>query len=103
LETIKMTTKPKTHGGKRDGAGRPPAQPVLMAETGNSDPKIFLLALMNDPSQDMRLRSDAAKALMPFLHTKLGGAGKKENQAEAAKKVASGKFAASAPPVRLVR
>ena len=55
---------------------------------------------MNDAGEDMKLRLDAAKILMPFVHTKKGEGGKKENQQEAAKKVAS-RFSQSAPP-RLV-
>ena len=63
----------------------------------HSDPKQFLLAAMNDGELDPKLRVDAAKALMPFVHQKLGEGGKKEQQAEAAKRVAS-KFAAAMPP-----
>ena len=95
-------------GGKREGAGRKPAEiqrleiPVPVAETlAHKDPKVFLLALMNDLEADVRIRADAAKALMPFMHNKLGEGGKKDQQQDAAKKVAGGKFAAAAPP-RLV-
>jgi phage terminase small subunit len=52
---------------------------------------------MNDLEADVKLRADAAKALMPFMHTKLGEGGKKEQQAEAAKKIAS-KFTSATPP-----
>ena len=105
MKTIKMTTKPKpkTHGGKRAGAGRPPNPPILSDLPGNDDPMEFLREVMNDASQDMRLRADAAKALMPFLHQKKGEGGKKDEQATAAQKVANGKFAPSAPPIKLVR
>lgn len=72
-------------------------QRVTLAHT---DPKLFLLALMNNLEADVKLRVDAAKALMPFMHTKLGEGGKKEQQQDAAKKVA-GKFSVAAPP-RLV-
>jgi len=37
------------------------------------DPQSFLLAVMNDPAQKMRLRIAAAKALMPYFHPKIGG------------------------------
>jgi phage terminase small subunit len=67
----------------------------------HKDPKVFLLALMNDLEADVRIRADAAKALMPFMHNKLGEGGKKDQQQDAAKKIAGGKFAAAAPP-RLV-
>lgn len=62
-----------------------------------SDPKDFLMAVMNDLESDMKTRSEAAKALMPFMHQKLGEGGKKEGQKAAAEKVAS-RFSASAPP-----
>ncbi|WP_250483292.1 terminase small subunit [Caballeronia sp. GaOx3] len=61
------------------------------------DPKAFLIAAMNDGATEFKLRVDAAKALMPFVHHKLGEGGKKEQRDEAAKKVAS-KFAPAAPP-----
>src|SRR5690606_21607763 len=54
-----------------------------------SDPQDFLKALMNDAGEDMKLRVDAAKALMPFVHQRKGEGGKKEAKQEAAKKVAS--------------
>ena len=44
------------------------------------------------------LRIDAAKALMPYLYQRKGETGKKEEQQETAKKVSSGRFAASPPP-----
>ncbi|AJY00690.1 MULTISPECIES: terminase small subunit [pseudomallei group] len=72
----------------------------LNAMTNFTDPKAFLIAAMNDARTEPKLRIDAAKALMPFVHKKLGEGGKKEQSAEAAKKVAS-RFAPSAPP-RLV-
>lgn len=67
----------------------------------HKDPKDFLLAIMNDVEADHRLRVDAAKALMPFIHQKKGESGKKEDQAAAAKKVAS-RFASAAPPKLVV-
>jgi len=62
-----------------------------------SDPKDFLKALMNDAGEDMKLRMDAAKTLMPFVHQRKGEGGKKEAKQEAAEKAAS-RFAPSAPP-----
>lgn len=91
-------------GGARPNSGPKPKEaqkldiPVPVGDTlAHKDPKVFLLALMNDLEADVKLRADAAKALMPFMHTKLGEGGKKEQQAEAAKKVAS-KFASAMPP-----
>lgn len=66
----------------------------------HADPKSFLLAAMNDGELEPKQRIEAAKALMPFMHQKLGESGKKE-QAKTAAKAAAGKFA-SAPPPKLV-
>ncbi|MBV2181693.1 MAG: terminase small subunit [Castellaniella sp.] len=63
-----------------------------------SDPQDFLKAVMNDPEQDAKLRTDAAKALMPYVHQKLGEGGKKDAAAGAAKKAAGGRFGPAAPP-----
>ena len=63
----------------------------------HQDPKMFLLAAMNDTQLAEKLRIDAAKALMPFVHQKLGEGGKKEQKDAEAKKVAS-RFAQAAPP-----
>jgi len=35
---------------------------------GHDDPKAFLLALMRDGKQDIRMRIAAAKALLPYCH-----------------------------------
>lgn len=69
----------------------------LGAALAHRDPKTFLIAAMNDVELDQRQRIDAAKALMPFMHQRIGESGKKEEQAEKAKKVAS-KFATATPP-----
>jgi phage terminase small subunit len=95
-------------GGYRPGAGRPKRdqpKPETVEERVSAlpvteDPVKFLEGLMNDPAQDIRIRSDAAKALLPYKHKKLGEGGKKEQQADDAKKVA-GRFSTGAPP-RLV-
>jgi phage terminase small subunit len=68
----------------------------------HSDPKMFLLAAMNDVELEGKLRIDAAKALMPFVHPKVGEAGKKDQRQDAAKKAGAGKFAAAAPPKLVV-
>jgi phage terminase small subunit len=52
---------------------------------------------MGNVAVPLDARMDAAKALMPYRHKKVGEAGKKEAKQEAARKVA-GKFAAGAPP-----
>ena len=104
-----MAGKPGRSGGSRPGSGRPPKEaqkleiPVPVGDTlAHKDPKVFLLALMNDLEADVKLRADAAKALMPFMHNKLGEGGKKDQQADAAKRAAGGKFAAAAAPKLIV-
>lgn len=63
-----------------------------------SDPREFLKALMNDPNADMKLRVDAAKALMPYEHTRKGEGGKKDAKQDAAGKVMQGRFAVPSAP-----
>lgn len=85
-------------GGARPGAGRPKKEPaILVLAATYDDPEKFLRAVMNDSGTEAKLRIDAAKALMPYVHPKKGEGGKKEKQQDEAKKVAS-RFAAAAPP-----
>lgn len=94
--------RPNT-GGARPGAGRKPAPPQFLPEvSASADPKAFLLAVMDDPTADVKVRLDAAKVLMPFLHQKIGEGGKKEAKADAAKKASTGRFAAAAAPKLVV-
>ena len=88
-------------GGQRMGAGRPKNEAVKLNLPASTDPQAFLLAVMNDTGSDAKLRVDAAKALMPFIHAKKGEGGKKEEAANAAKKAGTGKFKPGSPP-RLV-
>ena len=97
-------------GGARQGTGPKPAPIKTLSITipdglpgslVHKDPKIFLLALMNDLEADVKLRADAAKALLPFMCQKVADAGIKDAKQDAAKKAGAGKFGASAPP-RLV-
>ena len=65
------------------------------------DPKEFLRALMNDNKEDMKLRKEAAVALMPFEHERKGDTGKKKGKDDAAKSVAGGdRFAPAPAPTR---
>lgn len=80
----------------------PPPAPAptfdISAALMHSDPRAFLLAAMNDAALDAKLRIDAAKALMPFTHTKLGEGGKKDQKQDAARKAGAGKFGSAEPP-----
>ena len=97
-------------GGYRPGAGRKPAEPVKLAlavpvveDLAHKDPMVFLMALMNDLGADIKLRADAAKTLMMYTHAKKADQGAKAEKAEKAKKAATGKFAAAATPLRMVK
>jgi len=95
-----MAGQPGRSGGARPGAGRPKKEPaVLPLAVQYSDPLDFLKAVMNDTGAEAKLRVDAARALMPFVHKKLGEAGKKDQKNEDAKKLA-GRFG-QAPAPRL--
>ena len=75
--------------------GAAPVDTIEIPST--ADPVEFLTNVMNEPAADLRLRIDAAKAMLPFKHKKLGEGGKKEQAGEKAKSVAS-RFSAGAPP-----
>lgn len=64
------------------------------------DPKVFLTALMNCPKAGVKARLEAAKALLPFEHSKIGEKGKKETKADGAKQTAGGTdvYATRKPP-----
>jgi hypothetical protein len=49
------------------------------------------------------LQVRAAIAAVQYTHTKRHDGGKKDEHADKAKKAAGGKFAAAAPPLKLVR
>lgn len=95
-----MAGKPGRSGGKREGAGRKPREPVLIDSQAllTSNPSQFLTALMNDSEADIKVRADAAKALLNAELRRAENGGKKEAKAAEAKKAASGKFSPSAPP-----
>ena len=98
FERIQMAGKPGRSGGARPGAGRPKKEPaVLTLSVQYDDPLAFLKAVMNDNGTEAKLRVDAAKALMPFVHVKKGEGGKKEQKQADAEKIAS-RFGQSAPP-----
>jgi len=67
------------------------------------DPKDFLLAVMNDLGSEPKLRVDAAKALMPFVHQRKGEGGKKEQAKEKAAQVAAGRFGTRKGPLQSVK
>lgn len=71
-----MPTTSNTWGGARKGAGRPQGsrnKPRLILDMPATDcPLQWLMALMNRADVRLRLRMNAAKALLPYAHTKPG-------------------------------
>lgn len=61
------------------------------------DPIEFLKATMNNTALDVDTRKDAAKALLPYLHSKKGEGGKKDAKSDSARKAAD-RFAKVQPP-----
>lgn len=66
-------------GGARRGAGRKRGtrNPRTIARAAAArllpycaDPLLWLLAVMTDTRQDLRLRVDAARAAMPYVHAR---------------------------------
>lgn len=84
---------------KKEGAVAPPVPPPSIGQF--DDPLKFLMAVMNDATEDIDVRKDAAKAMLPYKHPKMGETGKKDAKSEAAKKAAN-KFAVQQPPKLVV-
>lgn len=92
------------NGGARPGAGRKKKEPVKIEGIETTDPKQFLLEVMSNEILDVRLRIDAAKALLPYMYQRKGETGKKDDQQEKAGKVSSGCFAAGpAPALKIIK
>jgi len=113
-------TKYRPRAAKQDGEIKPkqrkerttkPLSPFLSpdiaaaAEAANLTPLEYMLKVMNDATETDKARKDRmAIAAAPFCHVRKGeGAGKKDEKADRAKSAASGKFAASKPPIALVK
>lgn len=101
-----MAGKPgmKGGGGARPGAGRKPkpkAPPAPLVEIKGDDTLKLLqdIAFGRVPASTLQVR--AAIAAVQYTHTKRGDGGKKDEQGEAAKKAAVGRFAPAQAP-RLV-
>lgn len=97
---IKPTKPGSTESASEEDAAAELAT-IEIPET--EDPKVFLTALMNCPKAGVKARLEAAKALLPFEHSKIGEKGKKATKAEgAANAAAEGqKFGARPAPAPL--
>jgi phage terminase small subunit len=98
LDKHRAATSKSATTSARPGPTAPPLGDDLIDIPATADPIEFLTTIMNEPAADLRFRIDAAKAMLPFKHQKLGEGGKKDQKQDAAKKVGAGKFAATAPP-----
>lgn len=79
----------------------PPTPPSVAV--AYDDPLKFLMAVMNNTGEDIDVRKDAAKAMLPYIHPKKGETGKKDAKNAAAKVAAgAGKFGSMAPPKLVV-
>lgn len=56
------------------------------------DSLVFLATLMNSPGAGVKARLEAAKALAPFQHPRVGEKGKKESRQDAAGETKGSKF-----------
>jgi phage terminase small subunit len=104
-----MAGKPGRSGGARPGAGRKAKEPAFVAPATaqivdgqplDPRPTLELIALGHMEASPQQFK--ALTALLPYVHVKKGEGGKKDAQGDAAKKVGAGKFAAAAPPLKLV-
>jgi phage terminase small subunit len=91
LKTIESDANP---AAGRDNSSGADAGPIAFYD----DPMEMLKHAMNDRLLDAKTRIQAAMALLPYEHKKLGESGKKEDQGEAAKGAVKGRFSPAAPP-----
>ena len=95
-------SRPNT-GGARPNSGPKPKGPTVWTQSQTSpDPVAFLTELMMSQEVDVKLRKDAAQALLPYV-TQKQGTGKKANKQAAAEEVAKGKFSSSPVPIGLLK
>lgn len=81
------------------GSGQDAAPPgVDPAADVFEDPKEFLKHAMNNRTLDPKTRIQAAVALLPFEHQKMGETGKKQQRDNDAGDVVKGRFAPAKPP-----
>lgn len=95
--------KPKKGEGKKQ-APTVPADIAAEALAENTTPLDYMLKVMRDPAVEKERRDRMAVCAAPFCHARKGeGAGKKEEKEDRAKKAGAGRFAPSAPPLKVVK
>ena len=100
-----MAGKPGRSGGARSGAGRKPKEKpdnTPVAQPEGTDMLTLLQNVALGVTEATPLQVRAAIAAVQYTHTKRSDGGKKDEKAENAKKASSGRFAPSAPPLKLV-
>lgn len=97
-DVLKYLKRLQTQNAKVNSVKTPEitAEPAPIRENFDN-PMDFLKAVMNNTGLEMELRKDAAKALLPYVHSKQGEQGKKEKKASAANRAAD-RFATLLPP-----
>ena len=61
---------------------------ALRSHKDRRDPLEFLLGLMDDDFEDIKTRVEAAKAALPYVHSKKGDVGVKQSREDDAKELA---------------
>ncbi|MYZ44206.1 terminase small subunit [Schauerella aestuarii] len=97
-----VNAAPAASAAATNAEAPPPDDQALTDALYSSDPKRYLTQLMNDLGEEPKLRLEAAKALMPYVHAKVPEPGKKDAAKDAAKKAGGGKFSSTAPPLRMI-
>lgn len=90
-------------GPKVKPEARPANEEAEVELSTTDDPREFLTELMNADGADLRMRLEAAKTLMPYVHGKVADQGKKDQRAEAAKQAGKGRYAQGKPPLSVVK
>lgn len=88
----------KNHQEKSKPQIEKKAEEVTKRKMTYLDPMDFLRDVMNDDSEDKKIRADAAKSMLPYVHAKIGEQGKKETQQNKAKNATDGFYSAAKPP-----
>lgn len=103
LAAVGIGTTPGANAKPSDTGDESEPEIVTVEIEQTDDPKVFLTALMNCPKAGVKARLEAAKALLPFEHSKMGEKGKKVTKEEGAKELAGGGHAyGSRRPPKLV-
>ncbi|MDR3381748.1 hypothetical protein [Cupriavidus basilensis] len=85
-------------GGARPGAGRPKKEKLAPVPLEERDMLQLLKDIALGRVEASTIQVRAAIAAVQYTHTKTGDGGKKDGQADKAKKASAGKFASAEPP-----